>query len=128
MWEIGQPTSGPKAAFAGLRVAATMLAGAPPEGLDSVFYRYPSFEVPPADRAPQLRLQHWYEFGADDYGQVVVQVVGGAQWEPLSTYTAHSGGYGRDPPSTFVPTPASGFASGSSFTRRSQPMASAARR
>ena len=92
VWEIGQPTSGPESAFAGLRVAATVLAGAPPEGLDSVFYRYPSFEVPPADREPQLRLQHWYEFGADDYGQVVVQVVGSAQWEPLSTYTAHSGG------------------------------------
>ena len=83
VWELGNPTSGPKAAFTGTNVAGTRLDGNYPEGAHTMLIRRQSFRVP--DVNPRLRFRHWWHFNYDDYGQVQVREVGGA-WEPLATY------------------------------------------
>jgi hypothetical protein len=80
VWEVGIPTSGPGAAYAGTNVAATVLDGNYPE----VYNQYnshrlvsPSFIVPDVGENPRLRFWHWLGIGAYDFGYVEIRVNGG---------------------------------------------------
>ena len=85
VWEMGNPTTGPGAPppGGGTNVAATVLNGNCPEGVDTWLIRRQSFRVPESN--PRLRFRHWFNFNWDDYGQVQVREVGG-EWETLATY------------------------------------------
>jgi hypothetical protein len=82
IWEIGKPTSGPRAAYAGTNLAATVLAGDYREDSSSRLIS-PSFVVAAADEQPRLRFWQWFEFGAHDFGQVQIRA-GTNSWTTLS--------------------------------------------
>lgn len=103
VWQIGSPTSGPGKAFSGTNVAATVLAGPylervkydsqwgwPPEIVESRLIS-PVFTVPPADLSPRLRFHHWFQFGADDFGQIQI-CTNGQDWTMLSRIQGSGGG------------------------------------
>ena len=96
VWEIGRPSSGPKAAHAGQQVAATVLAGDYPDAygaVDGATSRLisPKFIVPPAEQNPRLRLWQWYAFNSGDSGSIQVRIGNGA-WTNLATFASTSGG------------------------------------
>lgn len=91
-WEVGEPKSGPNAAYTGEGVAATVLAGNySDDAPDSRLVRYRSFVVPDSLESPQLRFWHWFSFSSGDYGRVEISTDGGGTWEALSpNYFSHS--------------------------------------
>src|SRR5262249_18235669 len=68
-WEVGVPSSGPRAAHSGGQCAATVLAGNYGENVTTRLVS-PAFEVPAANQSPRLRFWHWFSFGAGDLGTV----------------------------------------------------------
>ncbi len=88
-WEIGQPTSGPKAAHTGDNCAATILAGNYTTNVDSRLIS-PPFLVP--SNSPALRFYHWYNFN-NALGFVEISTDAGSTWNQLSqTYQDGSTG------------------------------------
>jgi hypothetical protein len=79
-WEIGQPTSGPKAAHGGVNCAATILAGNYPNNADSRLIS-PPFLVP--QNSPALRFWHWYNFN-NALGFVEIST-DGSSWNQISS-------------------------------------------
>ena len=75
VWEIGPPSSGPGEAHSGVKVAATILAGDYPEGVESLL-EGPSILVPSAEQQPRLRWRQWFSFNSGDYGAVRIRVTG----------------------------------------------------
>ena len=97
-WEVGSPTSGPGACYAGSQCAATILGGDHPERQSSRLVSG-SFPVPPAEEQPRLRFWHWFRFSTEyslnDHGVVEIRPVGG-EWVELSPrYTSSSGAWTR---------------------------------
>jgi len=43
----------------------------------------PEYPVPPASAAPKFRFSYWYQFGAGDYGQVQLRVLGD-DWQDVA--------------------------------------------
>ena len=83
-WQIGVPTSGPGGAFSGTNLAATLLGGNYEDWQDSRLVS-PQFLVPAADQNPRLRFWHWYQFSAEDFGEVQIQVQGATNgWQTLA--------------------------------------------
>src|SRR5262249_6883809 len=71
-WEVGVPSSGPRAAHSGGQCAATVLAGNYGENVTTRLVS-PAFEVPAANQSPRLRFWHWFSFGAGDFGTVQIK-------------------------------------------------------
>ncbi len=95
-WEVGKPTSGPGAAHGGTNCAATVLGGNYAEGVTSRLIS-PPFTVPPAASNPRFRFWHWYSFGGNDAGQVVIRV-GTNTWQTVSgQYVGTSSGVWSQP-------------------------------
>ncbi|MCZ7639384.1 MAG: immune inhibitor A [Verrucomicrobia bacterium] len=94
VWEMGSPTSGPGAPppGGGTNVAATVLNGNYPEGVDTRLIRRQSFRVPEVN--PRLRFRHWFNFNWDDNGQVQVRE-GEGEWETLAVYPQALASCGR---------------------------------
>ena len=93
LWEVGAPSSGPGATFAGQNCAGTVLGGLYPPNIDRRLRLEQSLVVPPASENPRLRFWHWFGNAARDAGVVEVRVDGGAgEWEALSVPYAGSGG------------------------------------
>jgi hypothetical protein len=91
VWEVGIPTSGPKAAHSGSNVLATILSGNYTDDRSSRVAS-PSFVVPAAGENPRLRFWHWWNFSTNDLGRVEIKA-GTANWKALSMdYTASSSG------------------------------------
>ena len=92
-WEVGTPISGPLGgAYEGERCAATVLTGNYSASESTRLIRG-SFEVPPAEMHPRLRLWHWFAFGSGDSGTIQLRVPGQA-WESISSaYTGLSDGW-----------------------------------
>ena len=80
-WEIGQPTSGPKAAHTGDNCAATVLAGNYTTNVDSRLIS-PPFLVP--SNGPALRFWHWYNFNSA-LGFVEISTDAGGTWNQISS-------------------------------------------
>ena len=88
-WEIGQPTSGPKAGYESANCAATILAGNYTTNVDSRLIS-PPFLVP--SNSPALRFWHWYNFN-NALGFVEISTDAGSTWNQLSqTYQDGSTG------------------------------------
>ncbi|MCX6381128.1 MAG: hypothetical protein NT023_16930, partial [Armatimonadetes bacterium] len=87
VWELGAPTSGPKAAHDGTQVAGTILAGNYPTWKASNLIS-PSIVLPTINAGEQISLKfwHWFSFGGADsngrnpsYGHVNV-----ATWDAVN--------------------------------------------
>ncbi len=83
LWEVGTPTAGPKAAFGGLKCAATGLAGNYPSAADARLVRDTPFVVPTASDNPRLHFRQWFNLGKGDQGTVEVRV-GQGTWQVVS--------------------------------------------
>ena len=91
-WEVGEPTSGPNAAFNNSNnCVATVLGGNYADGVETRLIRFTSFSVPSASQNPRLRFWHWYSFGYNDYGKVQVKVQGTSDWIDVSTSYTNTG-------------------------------------
>ncbi|MFZ5823847.1 MAG: S8 family serine peptidase [Bacillota bacterium] len=91
VWEIGEPTSGPGAAYSGTKVAATKLGSNYPDNATS-FLISPPIDLTGGPAA--LRFMHWYQLEENwDYGIVAVTVDGGQNWEIMGEYTGANGAY-----------------------------------
>jgi hypothetical protein len=93
-WQVGKPTSGPGAAYAGTNCAATVLGGNYDNSVDSRMISA-AFIVPPANQFPLLRFTHWFntQLGAD-IGVVEIKPVGSNNWTAISSsYSGSSGGW-----------------------------------
>ncbi|MFZ5813775.1 MAG: S8 family serine peptidase [Bacillota bacterium] len=91
VWQVGQPTSGPGAAYAGLNVAATNLAGNYPDNA-TAFLISPPIDMTGGPAA--MRFYHWYQLEQGwDYGLVAVTADGGASWDLVGEYTGANGQY-----------------------------------
>lgn len=88
-WQVGLPTSGPNAAYAGQNCAATVLAGNYDDGVNTRLIRHTPFVVPSVD--PRLRFWHWYSFNSGDYGVVQISTDAGAHWTSVSATYSNSG-------------------------------------
>ncbi|HEX4334381.1 MAG TPA: choice-of-anchor J domain-containing protein [Polyangiaceae bacterium] len=93
VWSIGVDTApkGPKS-HSGKQVAATVLAGAYPDAMSSRLAS-PEFVVPAKEQTPRIRYWYYSDFGAGDYGQLQVRVVGGS-WQILDNETVNLTGQG----------------------------------
>lgn len=91
VWEIGEPTSGPGAAYSGTKVAATVLGGNYPDNANAMLIS------PPIDLSggpAALRFRHWYQLeNGWDFGVVAVTGDGGNTWETPLVYTGANGSY-----------------------------------
>ncbi|MGB7747616.1 MAG: putative Ig domain-containing protein [Verrucomicrobiia bacterium] len=79
-WQIGQPTSGPKAAHSGINCAATILAGNYKTNVDTRLIS-PPFLVPSG--SPALSFYHWYNFNSA-LGFVEIST-DGSTWNQISS-------------------------------------------
>ena len=91
-WQVGVPTSGPGAAYAGTNCAATVLAGNYPDFVDSRFISAP-LTLPPASASPAVRFRHWFRIVDGDQGVVEIKATNTNTWTPLATYTGVSSGW-----------------------------------
>ncbi len=82
IWEVGNPTVGPGAAYEGDSCAGTILDGDYTSWASARLIS-PTFVVPAAGDYPILRFYHWYSI-ADDWARVQIRVSGGA-WQNLTT-------------------------------------------
>ncbi len=95
-WEVGTPTNGPGAAFAGNQCLATRL------DVDYWGRAYsrivsPSYMIPPITQKPRMRFESWYIFnehnGDSDHGRVLVKPFGSNEWTQLDdNVKVNSGG------------------------------------
>jgi hypothetical protein len=85
-WEVGTPTSGPNAAYAGDNCAATVLGGNYSNNVETRLIRFTSFIVPASNQNPRLRFWHWFHFynNDDDWGKVQLKVEGSSDWVDIS--------------------------------------------
>ncbi len=91
LWQIGEPTSGPGAAYSGQRVAATNLDGEYTSNAQA-FLITPPIDL--RDGAAALRFRHWYNMETNfDLGIVAITADYGETWEILATYTGTNGAY-----------------------------------
>jgi len=91
LWQIGEPTSGPGAAYSGSRVAATNLAGQYTNNAQA-FLISPPIDLTGGPAA--LRFKHWYDIETNyDFGLVAATTDYGVTWDILAQYTGSSGGY-----------------------------------
>ena len=96
-WQVGVPTSGPGAAYAGTNCAATILNGNYPGGANSRLVS-PKLILPPAFSSPALRFWEWYSFACAncydtsgcDYGVVEIKA-GTNSWTGLYTNSGSGG-------------------------------------
>jgi hypothetical protein len=88
IWQVGEPKSGPGAAYSGTQVAGTVLDGDYWEGYQSRLIS-PWVQVPAALNA-RLRFRHWYSLNSSDYGAVLVRERTG-EWVELMRYSGDSG-------------------------------------
>jgi hypothetical protein len=91
-WQVGVPTFGPSAAYAGTNCAATVLAGNYPDFADSRLISAP-LTLPPALAAPALRFRQWFRFVAGDQAAVEIKATNTNTWTPLATYSGINGGW-----------------------------------
>jgi bacillopeptidase F len=90
-WQLGKPTSGPKAAVSGEKVYATNLADKYLVDSDMTL-TMPVIAVPQTGNC-YLQFKHWYETEKNyDKGYVNVST-DGKTWTTLKTYTGASSGY-----------------------------------
>jgi hypothetical protein len=89
-WQVGAPTSGPGAAYAGTNCAATRLGTNYDANVDSRLISA-VFTVPPAIAAPALRYRHWFRFAGGDQGKVEIRKTSTNTWTTLATYSGVSG-------------------------------------
>ncbi len=84
IWQIGRPTSGPKSAFQGDNVAATVLEGNYSQFVESRLMSAPI--VLPVTKniydEVTLRFVHWYSYYSNkDFGQVQIRIFNTTGWE-----------------------------------------------
>jgi hypothetical protein len=93
LWQVGKPTGGPGAAYAGTNCASTLLAGNYATGEESMFIS-PAFLVPAASQKPVFNYWQWYSFGNGTNAQVLIQPVGDTSWTALtSAFNGSNGGW-----------------------------------
>ena len=99
LWQVGQPTAGPGAAYAGTNCAGTGLKGNVPSWQSSSLVS-PVFVVPLASQDPQLLWWQWLEFGngyyESDNGFLEISTNSRASWQTLMSVggnEAYSGGW-----------------------------------
>ncbi len=96
IWEVGEPTSGPGAAYSGTRCWGTNLSGNYPYGALDYLDTAPIT----LDNTPGLflRFQHWYSFGSSngvDFGYVNIKAEGG-EWTTISpNFSGSSSGWSQ---------------------------------
>lgn len=90
VWKTGKPAVGPGAAFAGESCAGTGLDANYPAGADSRLVG-PLFEIPLTAQMPRLSFQHWWMFGAGDYGAVEIREGTTGPWQSVATFTGSFG-------------------------------------
>jgi len=73
VWEVGTPTSGPMAAYAGEQCAATVLAGNFPAGVNSRLIS-PPIALPPSAPGQEIWVQFWAWYVYNGYDDVFLQV------------------------------------------------------
>jgi len=73
VWEVGPPTSGPMAAYAGEQCAATVLAGNFPAGVRSRLIS-PPITLPPSAPGQEIWVQFWAWYAYNGYDDTYVQV------------------------------------------------------
>ena len=86
VWQAGEPTSGPGAAYSGTRCWGTNLDGNYPYGVDDLLSTPPI--VLPNTAGLFLRFQHWYSFSGSygvDYGAVRIKPEGG-EWTDIGSH------------------------------------------
>ena len=81
LWQVGPPTSGPSAAYAGANVVGTMLGGDYPEDTDSRLIS-PAIDLSAVtgDQRLELRFQQWYRYASGDHGHIQVSRLSGGAW------------------------------------------------
>jgi hypothetical protein len=90
-WQVGTPTNGPSAAYAGEACAGTVLGANYLQYADSRLVS-PPFQVPPAEENPRLRFWHWFQtYNSGDFGEVQLRV-GNGNWVSLSDHFFNSSG------------------------------------
>jgi hypothetical protein len=85
-WQVGPPTSGPKAdhEVAGVNCASLALVnGDYPINIDSRLIS-PSMLVPPSGQNPRLRFWHWFSIGGGDHAVVEIKSINSTTWKILS--------------------------------------------
>ncbi len=98
VWQVGAPTSGPGAAYAGAQCAATILNGNYPVGSDSrLISPAVTLEAAPQDGRLWLSFWHWFSLdgGDGDSAWVELSTTGtGGPWQRISNvFTNPSGGW-----------------------------------
>jgi bacillopeptidase F (M6 metalloprotease family) len=93
-WEIGNPTSGPGAAFEGSSCAGTVLNGNYLNGTDSRLISPPvSLSSAPAFGKLWFTFSHWYSFYTGDSGQLEI-LLPDSSWAPITgAFDRTSGGW-----------------------------------
>ncbi len=83
-WQVGVPTSGPRAAFSGTNCASLAVTGGDYQAnVDSRFIS-PPLAVPAANQSPRLRFWHWYSIGGGDHATVEIKPLSSSTWTTLS--------------------------------------------
>ena len=96
IWEVGEPSSGPGAAYSGLNCAATILDGNYPYGPDSRLIS-PQIELPDVANGEEilLRFRQFYTYSSSDKGQVQIKIYDSensewSDWTTLKTINQHT--------------------------------------
>lgn len=95
IWEIGEPTAGPGAAYSGSRCAGTVLSGSYPDGAQSGLVS-PVVTLPAAPPEGMLtaRFHHWYMFAGDSDNGTLQASFSGNAWVTIGgPFTGSSGGW-----------------------------------
>jgi RHS repeat-associated protein len=83
-WQVGVPTSGPRAAFSGNNCASLAVTrGDYQANVDSRLIS-PPLAVPAANQSPRLRFWHWYSIGGGDHATVEIKPQYSSTWTTLS--------------------------------------------
>lgn len=93
-WEIGRPTFGPTAPYAGTQSAGTVLDGSYAANVNSRLIS-PEFAIPAGADRPRLRFWQWLRNQPGDPATVEVRVVGG-EWKALAApFVGNDGTWAR---------------------------------
>jgi hypothetical protein len=90
-WEVGEPSSGPGAAFNSLQCAGTVLDGNTSRPVKTRLIS-PTFLVPDSIDNPRLTFWHWFFTSCNDYGLVQVRILGTNNWVDLASKFAFTSG------------------------------------